>query len=159
MPPPAPARGVLDARRFCFLQTFSAEAQLPCLRHRRPAPLRWATPAQQNPHNSSSISVSVKPSLRKLPRVAEAAREPKPSAWPDVDKTSKGHFPQQFRPYGLQSAEISKVGSSEIFLRGSELWNIVVTVLDLGVFIPLGPPTATLSFPLHRTLFQLISLT
>jgi hypothetical protein len=67
----------------------------PCFRHRRPAPFRWAAPAQQNSHNSSSISVSVKPALRKLPRVAEAAREPKPSAWPDVDKASEGHFPQQ----------------------------------------------------------------
>jgi hypothetical protein len=66
----------------------------PCFRHRRPAPLRWAAPAQQNLHNSSSISVSVKPPLQKLPRVAEAAREPKPSAWPDVDKASEGHFPQ-----------------------------------------------------------------
>jgi hypothetical protein len=66
----------------------------PCLRHRRPALLRWAAPAQQNSHNSSSISVSVKPALRKLPRVAVAARELKPSAWPDVDKASEGHFPQ-----------------------------------------------------------------
>jgi hypothetical protein len=49
-------------------------------------------------------------------------------------------FSQRFRPYGLQSAEISKVGSSKIFLGGSELWNITVTVLDLGVFIPPGPP-------------------
>jgi hypothetical protein len=27
--------------------------------------------------------------------VVEATREPKPSAWPDVDKASEGHFPQQ----------------------------------------------------------------
>jgi hypothetical protein len=52
----------------------------PCFWHRRPAPLRWAAPAQQNSHNSSSISVAIKPPLQKLPRVAEAALEPKPSA-------------------------------------------------------------------------------
>jgi hypothetical protein len=52
----------------------------PCLRHRRPAPLRWAAPAQQNAHNSSNISVFVKPALQEIPRVAEAAREPKPSS-------------------------------------------------------------------------------
>jgi hypothetical protein len=40
----------------------------PCLRHRRPAPLRWAAPAQQNSHNSSSISVFVKPVLQEIPR-------------------------------------------------------------------------------------------
>jgi hypothetical protein len=57
---------------------------------------------------------------------------------------------RRFRPYGLQSAEFSKVGSSENFLGGSELWNIAVTVLDLGVFIPLGPPTAILLLPLAQ---------
>jgi hypothetical protein len=31
----------------------------------------------------------------KLLGVAEAAREPKPSAWPDVDKASEGHFSEQ----------------------------------------------------------------
>jgi hypothetical protein len=65
-----------------------------CLRHRRPVLPRWATPAQQNSHNLNSISVSVKPVLRKLPRVTEAARELKPSAWPDVDEASEGHLPQ-----------------------------------------------------------------
>jgi hypothetical protein len=71
----------------------------PCLWHRRPALLRWAAPAQQNSHNSSSISVPVKPALRKLPCVVEAAREPKPSAWTDVDKAFEGHFPQQATPF------------------------------------------------------------
>jgi hypothetical protein len=67
----------------------------PCFRHQRSAPFRRAAPAQQNSHNSSSISDSVKPALQKLPRVAEAARGPKPSAWPGVDKASEYHFPQQ----------------------------------------------------------------
>jgi hypothetical protein len=62
-------------------------------------------------------------------------------------------FSQRFRPYELQSTKISKVGSSEIFVGGSELWNIAVTVLDLGVFIPLGPPTAILSLPQNRMPF------
>jgi hypothetical protein len=69
-----------------------------CFRHQRPAPFRWAAPAQQNPYNSSSVSVSVKPPLQKFPHIAEAAREPKPSARPDVDKASEGHFPQQGGP-------------------------------------------------------------
>jgi hypothetical protein len=51
-----------------------------CLRHRRPVPPRWATPAQQNSHNLNSISVSVKPVLRKPPRMTETARELKSSA-------------------------------------------------------------------------------
>jgi hypothetical protein len=76
----------------------------PCLRHRRPAPLRWVAPAQQNSHDSSSISVSVKLARQELPRVAEAAREPKPSAWPDVDKASEGHFPQ----HNYQKGELTR---------------------------------------------------
>jgi hypothetical protein len=71
------------------------KADRPCFRHLRPAPLRWDAPAQQNSRNSSSISVSVKPPLQNFPRIAEAAREPKPSARPDVVKASEGHFPQQ----------------------------------------------------------------
>jgi hypothetical protein len=54
---------------------------------------------------------------------------------------------------GYSQQRFSKVGSSEIFLGGSELWNIAVTVLDLGVFIPLGPPTVIFFFPLHSTPF------
>jgi hypothetical protein len=50
----------------------------------------------KNSHNSSNISVFVKPVSRKLPRVAEVAREPKPSALPDVDRGSECHFPQQY---------------------------------------------------------------
>jgi hypothetical protein len=52
-------------------------------------------PAQQSSHNLNNISVSVKPALRKLPRVTEAARELKSSAWPDVDEASEGRLPQQ----------------------------------------------------------------
>jgi hypothetical protein len=66
-----------------------------CFRHRRPALFRWVAPAQQNSYNSSSISVSVKPPLKNFPHIAEPAREQKPSARPDVDKASEGHFPQQ----------------------------------------------------------------
>jgi hypothetical protein len=65
-----------------------------CLRHRRPVPPRWATPAQQNSHNLNSISVSVKLVLRKPPRVTKTARELKSSASPDVDEASQGRLPQ-----------------------------------------------------------------
>jgi hypothetical protein len=53
-------------------------------------------PAQQSSHNLNSISVSVKPALQKLPRVTEAARELKSSAWPDIDEASEGRLPQHF---------------------------------------------------------------
>jgi hypothetical protein len=65
----------------------------PRLRHRWSALLRWAAPARQNSHDSKSIGVSVKPAFRRLLGVTVAAREPKPSAWPGVDKASEGHFP------------------------------------------------------------------
>jgi hypothetical protein len=64
-------------------------------RHRRPTPSGWAVPAQQKSHNSSSISVSVRSPLQNFPRLAEATREPKLTARPDVVKASEGHFPQQ----------------------------------------------------------------
>jgi hypothetical protein len=76
-------------------QPSAPKVNRPRFRHRRPAPFEWAAPAQQNSHNSSSISVSVKSPLQSLPRIAEAAREPKPSGRPDVVKASEGHFPQQ----------------------------------------------------------------
>jgi hypothetical protein len=76
-------------------QPSAPKVNRPHFRHRRPAPLGWATPAQQNSHNSSSVSVSVKPPLQSFPRIAEVAREPKPSAWTDVVKASEGHFLQQ----------------------------------------------------------------
>jgi hypothetical protein len=69
-----------------------------CLRHRRLAPPRWTTPAQQNSHDPSSISVSVKPESRKPPFVTETARELKSSAWPDVGEASEGHLPRQVAP-------------------------------------------------------------
>jgi hypothetical protein len=71
----------------------------PRFRHRRPALFGWAVPAQQNSHNLSSISVSIKSPLQSFPRLAEAAREPKPTARPDVVKASEGHFPQQDLSY------------------------------------------------------------
>jgi hypothetical protein len=43
----------------------------------------------------SSISVSVKPIMRKSLRVTKTARELKSSAWPDVGEASEGHLPQQ----------------------------------------------------------------
>jgi hypothetical protein len=66
-----------------------------CFRHRRPAPFGWVVPAQQNSHNSSNISVSVKSPSQGFPRKAEAVRGPKLTARPDVVKASEGHFPQQ----------------------------------------------------------------
>jgi hypothetical protein len=66
-----------------------------CLRHRRPVPPRWTAPVQQNSRNLSSISVFVKPILRRPHRAAETACELKSSAWPDVDEASEGHLPQQ----------------------------------------------------------------
>jgi hypothetical protein len=47
----------------------------------------------KNSHNLSSISVSVKSPLQNFPRLAEAVREPKPTARPDVIKASEGHVP------------------------------------------------------------------
>jgi hypothetical protein len=67
----------------------------PRFRHRRPALFGWAVPAHKNPHNLSSISVFVKSPLQSFPRLAEAAREPKPTTQPDVEKASEGYFPQQ----------------------------------------------------------------
>jgi hypothetical protein len=40
----------------------------PRFRHRRPAPFGWAVPTQQNSHNSSSISVSIRSPLQSFPR-------------------------------------------------------------------------------------------
>jgi hypothetical protein len=62
-------------------------------RHRRPAPIGWAVPAQQKSHNPSSISISIKSLLQNFPRLAEATREPNPTARPDVVKASEVHFP------------------------------------------------------------------
>jgi hypothetical protein len=81
-----------------YSKPLAPKADRSCFRCRSPAPLRWDAPAQQNSHNSSSISVSVKPPLQTFPRIAEAAREPKPSAQPDVVKASEGHFPQHRHP-------------------------------------------------------------
>jgi hypothetical protein len=67
----------------------------PCLRHRWSALLRWAAPARQNSHDSKNSSVSVRPTFRRLLGVTVAAREPKPSAWPGVDKASEGDFPNR----------------------------------------------------------------
>jgi hypothetical protein len=94
-PPPFPSRGAPDARRFWFLHTFGAESQPSALSAPKAAPFGWVVPAQQNSHSSSSVSVSVKSPLQSFPLIAEAAREPKPSARPDVVKASEGHFPQQ----------------------------------------------------------------
>jgi hypothetical protein len=91
------------------------KADRPCLRHRRPAPLRWATHTQQNSHNSSSISVSVKLPLQNFPRIAEAAREPKPSARPDLVKASEGHFPQ----HRLHTAARRKWSNASLLLQES----------------------------------------
>jgi hypothetical protein len=49
----------------------------------------------KNSHNLSSISVSVKSPLQSFPRLAEAAREPKPTVRPDVVKASEDHFHPQ----------------------------------------------------------------
>jgi hypothetical protein len=73
----------------------SPKVSHPRLRRRRPAPFGWAIPAHKNPHNLSNINVSVKLPLPSFPRLAEAVRELKLTAWPDVEKTSEGHFPQQ----------------------------------------------------------------
>jgi hypothetical protein len=91
------------------------KADRPCLRHRRPTPLRWATHTQQNSHNSSSISVSVKLPLQNFPRIAEAAREPKPSARPDLVKASEGHFPQ----HRLHTAARRKWSNASLLLQES----------------------------------------
>jgi hypothetical protein len=68
-------------------------------------------------------------------------------------------FSQRFRPYGPHLVEISKVGSSEIFLGGSELWNITVTVLDLGYLYPLVPQRSSLSLAPNSKPLKSVSLT
>jgi hypothetical protein len=87
--PSFPSRGAPDARRFWFLHAFGAKSRQSALRHRRPSPFGWAVPAQQNSHNSSSISVFVNSPLQSFPRQTEAAREPKPTALLDVVKASE----------------------------------------------------------------------
>jgi hypothetical protein len=77
------------------------KASHPRFRHRRPALFGWAVPAHKSPHNLSSISVSVKSPLQSFPRLAEAAREPKPTTRPDVEKASEGHFPQHPSMYQI----------------------------------------------------------
>jgi hypothetical protein len=64
----------------------------PHFRHRRPAPFSWVVPAQQNSHNSSSISVFIKSPLQNFLRRSEAVRGPKPTAQPDVAKCSRRPF-------------------------------------------------------------------
>jgi hypothetical protein len=92
-PPPAPSRGVPDARRFRLLQTFGAETQPSVPSAPKASTAQMSCSCTANSHNSSSISVSVKPALQELPRATEAAHEPKPSSWPDVDKLLKAIFP------------------------------------------------------------------
>jgi hypothetical protein len=64
----------------------------PHFRHRRPAPFGWVVPAQQNSHNSSSISVSVRSPSQSFLCRAEAARGPKTTAQPDVVKCFRRPF-------------------------------------------------------------------
>jgi hypothetical protein len=51
---------------------------------------------QQSSRDMSSISVSVRPMVQKSFRVTGTAREPRPSAWPDVGEVSEGLLPQQY---------------------------------------------------------------
>jgi hypothetical protein len=96
-----------------FFEPSSPKCNHLCLQHRRPVLPRWATPAQQSSHNLNSISVFVKPVLRKLPRVTEAARELKSSAWPDVDEASEGRLPQQ----GVRCAWRGRAGAPDEAVR------------------------------------------
>jgi hypothetical protein len=64
----------------------------PHFRHRRPAPFGWAVPAQQNSHNSSSISVFIKSPLQNFLRRSEAVRGPKRTTQPDVAKCFRRPF-------------------------------------------------------------------
>jgi hypothetical protein len=60
----------------------------------------------------SSISVSVKPILRKSLRETEAVRELKSSAWPDMGEASEGQLPQQVVPLvGFQSKTLTDIPS------------------------------------------------
>jgi hypothetical protein len=61
-PEALPTRGTPD-----FSEPSVPRHDCPYPRHRRSALLRLAAPARQNSHNSSNISVSVKPVLRKFP--------------------------------------------------------------------------------------------
>jgi hypothetical protein len=92
----------------------------PRFRYRRPAPFGWTVHAQEDLHNSSSISVSIRSPLQIFPHLAEAAREPKPTARPDVVEASEGHFPQQGHKWltGNRHRPSDLVWSSEDTLCG-----------------------------------------
>jgi hypothetical protein len=66
-----------------------------CLRHRRRYRFNGPPLRDKNSHNLSSISVSVKPIMRRPLRTTEAVRKLKLSAWPDLDEAFEGHLPQQ----------------------------------------------------------------
>jgi hypothetical protein len=62
--------------------------------------------------NSSSISVSIRSPLQSFPRLTEVAREPKPTARPDVVKASEGHFPQQARWPARRGGDVGRARDS-----------------------------------------------
>jgi hypothetical protein len=64
----------------------------PRFRHRRPTPFGWAVPAQQNSHNSSSISVFIKSPLHNFLRRSEAVRGPETTTRPDMAKSFQRPF-------------------------------------------------------------------
>jgi hypothetical protein len=70
----------------------------PRFRHRRLAPFGWAVPAQQNSHNSSSISVFVRSPSQSFPRKAEAVLGPKTTARPDVVESFRRPFSPTVAP-------------------------------------------------------------
>jgi hypothetical protein len=70
----------------------------PHFQHRRPAPFGWAVPAQQNSHNSSSISVFIKSPLQNFLRRSEAVRGPKPTTQPNVVKCFRRPFSPTVAP-------------------------------------------------------------
>jgi hypothetical protein len=76
----------------------------PYFRHRRPAPFGWAVPAQQNSHNSSSISIFIKSPLQNFLRRSEAVRGPKPATRPDVAKCFRRPFSPTVKTVGGNQA-------------------------------------------------------
>jgi hypothetical protein len=76
-------------------ETFDAEARPPAPSAPKVGTAQMGCSCTTKFTYSKNISVSVKPAFQGLLGVAVAAREPKPSAWPDVDKASEGHFPNR----------------------------------------------------------------
>jgi hypothetical protein len=89
--PPLAPDAMFPAGAQCFWpsRTFVAEVQPSVPSAPKAGTASKDYPCEQNSRDMSSISVSVKPIIRKSLRVTETARELKSSAWPDVGEAPK----------------------------------------------------------------------